>query len=523
MIKKDYTEFKNFKGIGFSVETNNYIYDTFSNQILKVDPIVIDIIDDTFVLSMSKLIKKYKLKYSIEELEKASSNISLMKEKFNIFCDFLIPRLSISPHRNTMDKVREKLANELNQLVVNVSENCNLRCSYCVYSGCYKDRRTHNKSNDMSWELGKKAIDFFLNCSNQAKDRFITFYGGEPLLRLDFIKMAAIYARSIAPDIQFSMTSNATLLDEDALKFISDYSFQLVISLDGPEKIHNKFRKFSNNQGSFDIVMAKLRLIKDKFPELYASKLKINAVLSPHNEEMDILNNFFQPDYHSVFSILSEDNKLAIGLINSDENSFVLEYGYNEFLNKFMNKMFEIYKEQHLNSLDASGIPVPKAMINKEMKLIHTRSNKRLSDFSFYWPNGICIPGMRSLFVSADGDFYPCEKLYDYKEMCIGNISDGFNLSKIVEYIEDYINFSYDDCSKCWGFRLCSQCFIQVRQSGEFCKEKRQPYCISHRSYMVYYLKLYILIRERNSDAFKYLEDLQSRNVIDYISSMLED
>lgn len=519
----EYIEFTNFKGIGFSLGTKNYIYDTFSNQILRVDPIIIDIIDDTFMLEKGSLIKKYNSQYSINELEKAFNNICLMKEKYNIFFNFSIPQLSISPSGQIINKVKRKLANEINQLVINVSENCNLRCSYCVYSGCYKDRRTHNKSHDMSWEIGKKAIDFFIARSNLAKERFITFYGGEPLLRLDFIKMAAIYAKSIAPDIKFSMTTNATLLDEEALKFISDYSFQLVISFDGPKTIHNKFRKFLNGKGSYDAVMEKMNLIKDQFPDLLTANLKINTVLSPHEEEIDILCNFFQPHSHPVFSILNEENRLSIGVINPDANDFVIEYDYDEFLNKFMKRMFEIYKSYHLKSIDTTNIQVAKALMNREMKLIHTRSNKRLSDFTYFWPNGICIPGMRSLFVSADGNFYPCEKLYDYDEMCIGNINDGFNLSKIVDYIEEYSKFSYDDCSKCWGFRLCSLCFIQSCQSGKLSKEKKLPYCRGQKSNIATYLKLYIDIREVNPDAFKYLEDGHDKKINGYVNSMIKD
>jgi uncharacterized protein len=130
---------------------------------------------------------------------------------------------------------------------------------------------------------------------------------------------------------------------------------------------------------------------------------------------------------------------------------------------------------------------------------------------------------MRSLFVSADGNFYPCEKLYDYKEMCIGNIKDGFNFSMIAEYIEKYIEFSSEECNNCWGFRLCSLCFIQSRQSGKFNKEKRMPYCRGHKSNLISNLKLYVEIREGNPEAFKYLEDVQNKNENEYINSMIED
>lgn len=516
-----YKEFQNFNAIAFKVGEQNYIYDSFSNRIVRVDKIVIDIIDDTFKNEKEEIIRKYRDIYKPALISKVFENIIEAREKSNIFLHFTIPRLSISSNGNTLEKVKEKVSNNLNRLILNVTESCNYRCDYCVYSGCYENRRIHNTLNDLSWDIGRKAIDFFIDNSNLSDERFIGIYGGEPLIKFDYIKNAIKYAQKKDPKIKFSITTNGSLLNEEIIEYLSKYDVLLTVSLDGPKEIHDKYRKFKNNKLTFETIIGKLKLMKDKFPDYYATKVRINAVLAPHHD-YKALNNFFSGD--SIFSILKDETKFSIGVINPETNDFAKKYKYNDFFYKFLAKMFEISRHYHINSLPLSEIPVTQSLLSRDIKLIHFRDNKPLNEYSYYWPNGACIPGMRTLFVSHDGSLYPCEKLYDYGRLCIGDVFNGFDYIRIADFIDKYCETTIPACKDCWNFRLCSLCFISLcnQKSDTFDLRKRVKFCAALKYMTSLYLKHYISIRDTKYNAFDYLVDGEDLKP-EYVDKMLED
>jgi len=521
----EYKEFKNFNAIAFEVEGINYIYDSYSNQLLKVAPVVVDIIDDTFVISKEKIIENYKDKYSKDMISIAFKNIHDAQEKANVFRKFTIAGLSLSAEKNTVEKVKEKLSDSLSQLILSVTEDCNFRCEYCMYSGSYENRRSHNKSNDLQWDIAKRAVDFFITNSNMSEFKSIGFYGGEALLRFKFIKKIVEYARSIDPDLTYSITTNGSLLDEKILEFFQENNFRINLSFDGPQRLHDKFRKTANHKPTYDRVMENLDLIKNKFPDLYSSRLRISSVLVPTQDEKDFeeLNRFFSDE--PIFDFISKDyERLSFGAINPAKNSFMDKYNYSDFYKGFLKRMNQLFTDYHVNSLDLDRIIAPRALNSRFIKYIHFRENKRLSEYEFYWPNGICIPGMRSVFVSSDGSFYPCEKIYDYNRMTIGNVFDGLDYEKIGDYVDQYSKNALQDCKNCWLFRLCGVCFISYfdDEGSNICEENRKKSCFSQKYVVARYLKLYISIRRKNEKAFDYLE-AEVTGKPEYVDAMIDD
>lgn len=497
-----------------------YIYDSYSNQILKAEKIMIDIIDDSFILEENQIVKKYKVKYNEKKIKDCLKHIKMAQKSADILKNFKIPTFTISKQLSTREKLEKKLSNELMHLMFNVTEDCNFRCIYCVYSGCYNNRRSHTRSNNISWEVGKKAIDFFINHSRQSKKKYISFYGGETLLNFSFIKRAIEYTKLIDPEIRFGLTTNGSLLNETTLDYLTKQNLTIQVSLDGPEHIHNQFRKLANNNDTFDIVMEKIELLKHKYPDFYNNNLNINAVLVPHNFDLNTINNFFSDK--NRFPFIKGAQNFSLGTINPMDNTFVKEYKYNEFLWKFRRRMAEIFKEYHLNSLDLSEIEIPVALFHKYIKYLVNRSNKRLSEYDFYWPSGICIPGMRSVFVSSNGNMYPCEKLYDYEDMCIGNIDKGFFIDKIVDYIKEYSKLTLPFCRQCWNYRFCGYCFLTSRFNNSYNMNRRIEYCEALRKTMLEHLKLYISINEKNKEAFNYLKE-EGDDKAFFVDQMFED
>ena len=148
-------------------------------------------------------------------------------------------------------------------LVVNVTNQCNLSCEYCYQYGEDKIVDTENGSQPkfMSEETAQAAVDLALKEAGVGKTAHITFFGGETLMNFKVLKPTVGYAD--APPaaqgklVDFSLTTNATLLQPDVIDFLADERIGVTISIDGPQEIQDKFRVFSNGQGSYDIAAPK--------------------------------------------------------------------------------------------------------------------------------------------------------------------------------------------------------------------------------------------------------------------------
>lgn len=180
-MEKEIIEFNSLSAVAFKTHSINsfYIYDRFSNCILKVEPIIVYILDDVFVLKDEEITKKYAHKFSEMEIEQAINRIRRLQKREKVLLNYRIPRFSITEKKNEKCGIKKKLDNHLTQLIINVTEDCNLRCEYCLYSGNYTGRRKHNRTSDTPWGVAKKAIDFFYRHSRLSEEKYISFYGGE--------------------------------------------------------------------------------------------------------------------------------------------------------------------------------------------------------------------------------------------------------------------------------------------------------------------------------------------------------
>lgn len=132
---------------------------------------------------------------------------------------------------------------------------------------------------------------------------------------------------------------------------------------------------------------------------------------------------------------------------------------------------------------------------------INLRSNIAFDEFKFFWPNGACIPGMRSIFLNSKGIFLPCEKLNSETEFCIGDVSTGFDIKKISQLIADYSREIAPLCSNCWAFRFCGECWTTAVKNGQISKDFRSQYCSYIKSYWARRLFLYTEIIEKKSQS----------------------
>lgn len=153
----------------------------------------------------------------------------------------------------------------LTTIVLNVNTGCNLSCSYC-----YKeDLDTPSKGRKMAFETAVRSIDLLLAESPDRDSYNIVFFGGEPLSNLPLIREVVAHAEprfaALGKEVSFSLTTNATLLTEEAVDWFDAHRFGLTVSMDGPKALHDRNRLTVGGKGSYDAVAAKARMLLSRY------------------------------------------------------------------------------------------------------------------------------------------------------------------------------------------------------------------------------------------------------------------
>lgn len=267
----------------FSLYNQYYFYDANTNAIMEVPSEIYIFLKNIIEKRDVDVRKEFESlgDYQKEEIEylissgllsKSVTDCSLCHPETEMLCDYYKSNLS--------------------SITLQVTQNCNLRCAYCIYSGSYVNR-THNNKR-MQLETAIKAVDFLYRHSSQSHIISIGFYGGEPLLEFDLIQKVVDYAEGLfkGKSLQFLMTTNATLLSVEKARYLREHTFHLTISLDGPQSIHNKNRIFAgSNKGSFQVIMNNLKKIKEDDPQALKD-ISFNAVIDM-NQDTSCSNEFF--------------------------------------------------------------------------------------------------------------------------------------------------------------------------------------------------------------------------------------
>lgn len=367
------------------------------------------------------------------------------------------------------------LENRLTQLILQVTQSCNLRCSYCIYSGCYENRAHSQKMMPM-W-MAKKSIDYLASHSQDSKEVIISFYGGEPLLRFDFIQECISYAKVklFGKPMRFNITTNGTLLTDKMIQFFVAENVYIMFSLDGPPEIHDRNRRFaSTNQGSFAKLYNNIRLIYNKYYKYYIDHVSFNAVVDTKNG-FSLLNKFVMenPLFNKAYYAASLVNSRYA--IHHDEatDQFTNEWNYESF-KFFLSKLGKIPCEK--------TSPLQKTVFNAMCAACLGRKFENLCELPEKWHHGgPCLPGALRLFVTANGDLYPCERLSESSTASrIGNIEKGIDVERAKSVLNVELAMK-DKCKDCWAYRHCTICVGAVdgldcldgRLAEQECREVR--------------------------------------------------
>ncbi|WP_416150216.1 radical SAM protein [Salipaludibacillus sp. HK11] len=371
------------------------------------------------------------------------------------------------------------IGNSGSQLILLVTESCNIRCEYCVYSGSYSNQRTHNIGY-MNNQVAKKAVKKYLHNYKFRKYKFpleyplIGFYGGEPLLNFNLIKDIVHYSKDIYENpIMFSITTNATLLNEERIHFLATNQFILSISLNGNKEEHDRLRVFGDGTGTYEIIIKNLKKIKSLYPEYYDDYCQL-LVTVDSGTDLHQMREFF---------LINSDILPKIARISQVGASFTNWYERysSEEKNRFLETLVElreIYTQQLLHREIESIEPFLNILFNVSFFRILNRSRNipaeaRKSHLMPY--TGACIPGDK-IAVDFKGKLHVCERINQSRP--IGDVENWFNVKGISNMVNDYISKITKKCANCPIQNLCEFCYPGVvDENGEFDFNNMVPNC----------------------------------------------
>ena len=339
----------------------------------------------------------------------------------------------------------------LQSLVMNLTNQCNLSCQYCYEFGEDKVATPAGKPKFMDIETAKASVDFLLAQSPGRKSVHITFFGGETLMNFPLLKQVVDYATEQAAaqgrSIDFSLTTNATLLTAAIIDFLSENRIGVTVSMDGPPDLHDKLRVFSNGQGSYATIEPRVRaLIQGHRTRPITARVTLtNGVTDVVRIYRHLKNDlgFHEVGFAPVTT--SPDRLYAIGDRGMDgvlEQFHVLADEYLEYA---------LRGEMHGFSNVSDTIAELYQGVNKSHP---------------------CGAGLGLLGVGPSGDIAPCHRFVDSDAHSLGNIkTGGLDREKQADFLNrGHINSKYD-CHTCWARPLCAggchhEAFVRYGDTG---------------------------------------------------------
>ena len=491
----------NRQGILFKTKYNNYFYDTGTGKVILLDSeskIIIQALLDKEVTveEFTQVLFRRKMREKANELIKFIEKENILS---NAPIDHFLPLGDYLSEENM----------KCEQIIIELTGNCNLRCKYCIYNQHYTGNRNFNTSN-IDFETARKGMEFVYR-HRDSEQLAITFYGGEPLMNYSVMKQCIDYALENFTDcnLSFSFTTNLTLMTEERAEYLAQIpNLSILISIDGPEEIHNAARVYKNNMPTFSDAFRGLQTLSKAVNKYQNTSLIFNSVLMPPytRSKFEEINSFFES-----LNFLPENTKVQATYPSPGS---IPEHYYKE--------KERSGSDPYVDSIDwiswakekATDKPIIKNRRNLYSTVLETSlvriHNRPLYDkpLGINFQNGCCIPGQRRLYLCTDGTYKICERIGNSPS--IGNVKDGINLNAIKKYyLSDYEDASLEDCSKCWAIHLCDLCFASCYEKNGINIETKKSLCGEVRSRFKRWLSEYYETLECNPKRIEEISDIK--------------
>lgn len=418
----------------------NIVLDVNSGQIHIVDDLVYDIIEiyektdkKTIIEALSHKYKDPQYTYLFEEdgpidentireqIVDAISDVEELKSEGSLFSrDIYEDYISEFKSRDTVVKA----------LCLHIAHDCNLACRYCfAEEGEYKGEK-----GLMTYEVGKRSLDFLIENSGNRRNLEVDFFGGEPLMNFQVVEDLVKYGRQQEKihnkNFRFTLTTNGVLLNDHIMEFANKEMSNVVLSVDGRKEVHDHMRPSHNGKGSYDIIMP-------KFERLAESRN--------------------QTDYY-VRGTFTKNN-----LDFAEDVKHLAELGFKQIsVEPVVSDPADPYsiKEEDIPAIFEEYDRLAKYMLEKKIEG---------EDFNFFHfmidlSGGPCVAkrlsgcgsGTEYLAVNPWGDLYPCHQFVGQEEFLMGNVFNGINKPDIVEEFRGISVYSKENCKTCFAKFYCS-------------------------------------------------------------------
>ncbi|MBQ2827958.1 MAG: thioether cross-link-forming SCIFF peptide maturase [Clostridia bacterium] len=412
----------------FKLNGYNIVLDICSGSVHVVDEVAYDIIeqfernDKDAVLAA--LNKKYAGREDITENDIAEcyAQVEALKDNGKLFTP--------DTFADKAGDLKAKTSGVIKALCIHIAHTCNLNCEYCFASqGKYRGERAL-----MSFETGKRALDFLVENSGTRRNLEVDFFGGEPLMNFDVVKQMVEYARSIEKEkgknFRFTLTTNGMLIDDDVIDFANKEMSNVVLSLDGRKEIHDRYRVDYAGSGSWEKIVPKFQ----KLVEARGGK----------NYYMRGTFTHANPDFLNDIKVM-------------------LDLGFTELSMEPV-----VCAKGDPSELTDEDMPIVKEQYEKLAELM-LQKDKEGKPFTFYHymidlTGGPCIykrisgcgSGTEYMAVTPWGDLYPCHQFVGDEKFKLGDIWNGVDNTDIQNEFLSCNVYAREDCHDCWAKLYCS-------------------------------------------------------------------
>jgi uncharacterized protein len=325
----------------------------------------------------------------------------------------------------------------LTTMVLNVTNQCNLSCTYCYEYGEDKIVDTENgkKPKFINEQTARESVDFMLRESGDNKVAHLTFFGGETLMNFPVLRSTISYARvraaEIGKEVDFSLTTNATLLRPEIIEFLAENRVGVTISIDGPKEMQDQFRVFKNGTGSYDIVAPKIRELLHR----HRSR-PIGARVTLTSQTLDI---------RKIYRHLTEDIgfwEVGFAPVTTSPNReyAIADSGFDSMLGQFRALAADFLEAALANRHHGFS------NVKDTLEEIHKGASKAFP----------CGAGLGLMGVSTDGDVALCHRFAGSDAHKFGTVRDGIDRLVQINFLDRHHIASKTDCHQCWARPLCS-------------------------------------------------------------------
>ena len=338
-------------------------------------------------------------------------------------------------YEDYIDEVKQRKT-VVKALCLHIAHDCNLACRYCfAEEGEYHGRRAL-----MSYEVGKKALDFLIANSGKRRNLEVDFFGGEPLMNWQVVKDLVAYGREQEKihdkHFRFTVTTNGVLLNDEIQEFVNKEMDNVVLSLDGRKEVNDKMRPFRNGKGSYDLIVPKFQKLAESRNQ---EKYYIRGTFTRNN--LDFSNDVLH------FADLGFEQISIEPVVGEDTDPYAIR-------KEDLPKIFEEYDK------------LAKIMVERE------RSGRGFTFFHFMidLEGGPCVSkrlsgcgsGTEYLAVTPWGDLYPCHQFVGQEEFLMGNVDEGITHTEIADEFRGCSVYSKEKLQK-----LFRKILLQRRLYGE--------------------------------------------------------